>query len=118
MGSHGLGQLAYDKRMRILAASQSDAAAMEDSRLEQGLLSYVLTEQGLRVGKADWKPVDQQITVGEWLSYAADQVPKLNAPKELQDPGRGVKVPGNVVRRLQVPSVFDFSKKDDFVIQK
>ena len=118
MGSRGLGQLAYDKRMRILAASQSDAEAMEDSRLLQGLLSYVLTEQGLKEGKADWKPVDKQITLGEWLSYAADQVPKLNEPKGQDDPGRGVRVIGNTIRRSQVPSVFDFSKKDQFVIQK
>jgi hypothetical protein len=104
--------------MRILAASQSDAEAMEDSRLLQGLLSYVLTEQGLKEGKADWKPVDKQITLGEWLSYAADQVPKLNEPKGQDDPGRGVRVIGNTIRRSQVPSVFDFSKKDQFVIQK
>lgn len=69
MGSRGLGQLAYDKRMRFLAASQSDAAALEDSRLEQGLLSYVLTEQGLKEGKADWKPIDKHITLGEWLAF-------------------------------------------------
>ena len=29
LGSRGLGQLAYDKRMRVLAASQSDQAARE-----------------------------------------------------------------------------------------
>src|ERR1017187_6583715 len=84
MGSRGLGQLAYDKRMRILAASQSDAEALEESRLQQGLLSYVLTEQGLKEGKADWKPIDKQITLGEWLTYAADQVPKLNEPEKQQ----------------------------------
>ena len=77
MGSQGLGQLAYDKRMRILAASQSDAEALEDSKLQQGLLSYVLIKQGLEEGKSDWKPVDKQIAVGEWLTYAADQVPKF-----------------------------------------
>ncbi len=43
MGSRGLGHLAYDKRMRILAASQSNNAARES-------------------GKADWKPADQKIT--------------------------------------------------------
>jgi hypothetical protein len=102
--------------MRILAASQSDAEALEDSRLQQGLLSYVLTEQGLKGGKADWKPVDKQITVGEWLSYAADQVPKLN--EQGKEKGRGVVPLVEVIRRSQVPSVFDFSKKDGFVIQK
>ena len=33
MGSRGLGQLAYDKRMRILAASQSDETAGEYASL-------------------------------------------------------------------------------------
>ena len=77
MGSRGLGQLAYDKRMRILAASQSNQAARESDSLHQGLLSYALAQKGLVEGKADWKPVDQKITVGEWLNYAADAVPKF-----------------------------------------
>ena len=32
MGSRGLGQLAYDKGMRILAASQADDVALESGR--------------------------------------------------------------------------------------
>ena len=116
MGSRGLGQLAYDKRMRILAASQSDAQALEDSRLQQGLLSYVLTEEGLVQGKADWKPRDNQITLGEWLAYAVDEVPRLNDPSSPGNKGRGVEIEENT--RAQVPAVFDFSKKDQFVIQK
>lgn len=39
MGSRGLGQLAYDKGMRILAASQSDAMALESERLRHGFQS-------------------------------------------------------------------------------
>lgn len=31
MGSRGLGQLSYDKRVRILAASQSDQVAQDAS---------------------------------------------------------------------------------------
>ncbi len=117
MGSRGLGQLAYDKRMRILAASQSDATAIEDSKLEQGLLSYVLTEQGLKESRADWKPVDQQITMGEWLAYAVDQVPKLNQSDKPNEAGRGITLL-NAIRRSQVPSVFDFAQKDALVIQQ
>ena len=84
--------------------------------MQRGLLSYVLTEQGLKEGKADWKPVDKRITVGEWLTYAADQVPKLNDAGKPEDAGRGVK---SLMRRSsQVPAVFDFSNKDEFVIQK
>jgi WD40 repeat protein len=116
MGSRGLGQLAYDKRMRILAASQSDEQAQEDSRFGQGLLSYALTEEGLVQGKADWKPRDKQIMIGEWLSYAADAVPKLSSSKNTNEAGRAFIV--DVIRRAQIPAVFDFSKQDQFVIQK
>jgi hypothetical protein len=117
MGSRGLGQLAYDKRMRILAASQSDQSAKEDSRFGQGLLSYALTEEGLIQGKADWKPKDEQITIGEWLSYAADAVPRLASPYKANDPLRGFRFVDEI-RREQTPAVFDFSRQDRFVIQK
>jgi WD40 repeat protein len=119
MGSRGLGQLAYDKRMRILAASQSDQQAREDSALEQGVLSYVLTEVGLAQGKADWRPADHRITIGEWLAYAAEQVPRMD-DRTKHEPGRGVLL--NPDHRAsasigQVPAVFDFSRQDDFVLQ-
>jgi len=35
MGSRGLGQLAYDKGMAVLAAAQADSAALEDRRVGQ-----------------------------------------------------------------------------------
>jgi uncharacterized caspase-like protein len=120
MGSRGLGQLAYDKRMRILAASQPNQAAHESDSLHQGLLSYALTQEGLVEGKADWKPVDRKITVGEWLSYAADEVPKIRETGEVKT-GRGVILIGEPLRSVnsaQIPAVFDFSKKDNFVLQQ
>jgi WD40 repeat protein len=120
MGSRGLGQLAYDKRMRILAASQSNQAAHESESLHQGLLSYALTEEGLVEGKADWKPVDQRITVGEWLSYAADEVPRIRENGEVKT-GRGIIPIGQPLRSVssdQIPAIFDFSKKDTFVLQQ
>lgn len=119
MGSRGLGQLAYDKRMRILAASQSNQAARESEALHQGLLSYALTEEGLVEGKADWKPVDQKITVGEWLSYAADAVPKsleAGAVKTTRGMTR-IGAPTPHAKSAQIPAVFDFSKKNTFVLQ-
>src|SRR5262249_43838475 len=51
MGNRGLGQLAYDKGMRILAASQADDVALEVARLQHGLLTYALVEEGLRSDK-------------------------------------------------------------------
>ena len=118
MGSRGLGQLAYDKRMRILVASQAREVAVEYDQLQQGLLSYVLTQDGLRRGEADWKPVDHQITVGEWLSYAANAVPKFDVSQA--QAARGLRVLGDASDATsgQVPAVFDFSKSDGMVLQR
>jgi WD40 repeat protein len=119
IGSRGLGQLAYDKRMRILAASQSNQAARESETMHQGLLSYALTQEGLVEGKADWKPVDQKITVGEWLSYAADEVPKFRESGEVKTE-KGMTRIGAATPHLksaQIPAVFNFSKTDAFVLQ-
>lgn len=119
MGSRGLGQLAYDKRMRILAASQSNQAAIESTSLHQGLLSYALTQEGLVEGKADWKPVDQKITVGEWLGFAADEVPRFRERGEVKT-DRGlipIGLPTPSRKPAQTPAVFDFSKMDTFVLQ-
>jgi uncharacterized caspase-like protein len=120
MGSRGLGQLAYDKRMRILAASQSDETAGEYASLGSGLLSYVLTQEGLVEKKADWKPVDQKIAVGEWLSYAANAVPQFDPSNITKADTKGVAVEGSPASpppRVQVPAVFDFTKADTFVLQ-
>ena len=128
MGSRGLGQLAYDKRMRILAASQSNQEAQERNLpvangagegRTQGLVSYALTQEGLVDGKADWKPPDGKIMVGEWLSYAADAVPKsleAGAVKTKRGMMR-IGAPTAQVKSAQIPAVFDFSKKDTFVLQ-
>jgi hypothetical protein len=47
MGDRGLGQLAYDKGMRILAATQADDFALESGDVGQGLLTYALVCEGL-----------------------------------------------------------------------
>jgi WD40 repeat protein len=78
MGSRGLGQLSYDKGMRILTATQADNVALENKSISQGLLSYALTRDGLGSQHADFKPVDKTITLLEWLEYGEDRVPKLN----------------------------------------
>src|SRR6185503_6290727 len=53
MGSRGMGQLAYDKGIRVLAASQADDVALEINRLRHGLLTYALMHDGLERGQAD-----------------------------------------------------------------
>jgi len=119
MGSPGLGQLAYDKRMRILAASQPNQAARESDVLHQGLLSYALTELGLKEGQADWEPKDGKVMVGEWLAFAADAVPKSLQAGAVKG-ARGltpIGEPEHEVPSVQTPAVFDFSKQDTFVLQ-
>jgi WD40 repeat protein len=125
MGSHGLGQLAYDKRMRILAASQSEQTAGEyGGTLHQGLLTYVLTHDGLDESKADWNPQDGHIWVGEWLSYAVNAVPNLastlttssmfleahKGPTFHDKDGKPVTIEHS--DPLQIPALFDFALAD------
>ncbi|HEX5885008.1 MAG TPA: hypothetical protein VFY67_10765, partial [Pyrinomonadaceae bacterium] len=78
MGSRGLGQLSYDKGMRILTATQADNVALENKSVQQGLLTYALTVDGLGALLADFKPSDKTITMLEWLEYAEVRVPGLN----------------------------------------
>lgn len=77
MGSRGLGQLSYDKGMRVLTSTQADNVALETNFTEQGLLTYALTREGLEAARADFSPPDGQITVAEWLGYGVERVPSL-----------------------------------------
>lgn len=82
MGSRGMGQLAYDKGMRILAATQPDTTAAEVDDLNQkrkiqhGLLTYALVQDGLVNHLAD-NNKDKVILLPEWLEYGVTGVPKL-----------------------------------------
>ncbi|MEM7477724.1 MAG: caspase family protein, partial [Planctomycetota bacterium] len=76
MGSRGFGQLAYDKGMRILTASQAGDVALESNKVKQGLLTYALICDGLIARKADTDQ-DSEIDLTEWLSYAERRVPTL-----------------------------------------
>jgi uncharacterized caspase-like protein len=114
MGSRGLGQLSYDKGMRILTATQADDLAMGAGALKQGLLTYALVKDGIESGKADFKPADKKITVSEWFEYGESRVPKLyeeiikgEVVSEIKD---FVQAKFEVIRR-QRPSLFDFSRK-------
>ena len=77
MGSRGLGQLSYDKGMRILTSTQSDDVALETEVTQQGLLTYALTHDGIGQREADFKPRDGTIRIVEWLQYAVQRVPQL-----------------------------------------
>jgi WD40 repeat protein len=77
MNSKGLAQLAYEKGMYVLTASQSFQAAQEASKLGHGLLTYVLAEEGLKRATADAEPKDGSIDLKEWLDYATRRVPQV-----------------------------------------
>jgi uncharacterized caspase-like protein len=123
MGDRGLGQLAYDKAMRILAASQADDVALESEKLKQGLLTYALVHDGLALGP-DGKRVadanhDGQLTLGEWLRYGEQHTPVLfedikSGRKEAVYVGRDSFVDPSfkqkVVDHAQTPTLFDFAR--------
>ncbi|MDT5122019.1 MAG: hypothetical protein QOC96_1501 [Acidobacteriota bacterium] len=86
MNSKGLAQLAYEKGMYILTAAQSYQAALEASRIGHGYLTYALVEEGLKQGKADKEPKDNQIVLREWLDYATERVPQMQEEKMKETP--------------------------------
>ncbi len=123
MGDASLGQLAFDKGLRILAATQADDVALENASLQQGFLTAALgeglTDQG---GPADLN-ANGQIQLDEWLRYAAQRLPSLEA--EVRRGGsinlaRGVRLvmraPAAAKRQSQEPSLFDFNSAPSPVV--
>ena len=133
MGSRGLGQLAYDKGMRVLASTRPNDLSWESETTGQGLLTFSLVEEGLRQRKADRLPTDGKITVGEWLQFGVDRVPELYAqtaagrtkgeaklvtfdggdrsPREVSVDGARVQA-GN-----QQPTIFSFRRRPDSILE-
>ena len=133
-GDRGLGQLAYDKAMRILAASQADDVALESARLKHGLLTYALAVDGLAVGANGKRSADLdgdgRLTLAELpLRYGEEHTPALYEDIRTRQKapvfvGRnGVIDPNNFRQRTaehaQTPQLFDFAKptQADAVIQ-
>ena len=128
MGSRGLGQLAYDKGMRILAASKSGQSAIElGGEIKEGLLSYALVHEGLDEGKADFQPKDGKILMSEWLAYGAQEVPNLFSLGKAKGPSGGKPTvkntrdivylgPDHAPPSYQQPVLFDFAKSTPDVI--
>ena len=73
----GLAQLAYEKGIFILAATQSYRAALEAEQQGHGLLTYALVIDGLDRGNADFNDRDGELWDDEWLRYAVFKVPVL-----------------------------------------
>jgi len=121
MGSRGLGQLAFDKGMLVLAATQADNVALEAEELEHGYLSYALVQEGLVGARADFKPKDGRITAAEWLAYAAQRVPQLAMEVEAGTLARGTGVKAlkrdvgqpasELDDEVQQPALFEFRRR-------
>jgi WD40 repeat protein len=142
MGARGLGQLAYDKGMRILASTRADDVAWESARTRQGLLSYALVHDGVEEGKADFRPADGRIGIQEWLEYAALRVPQLYAeamnfrggPPNASPPSTGATPPArllafdshtrtpryitrsNTPPQTQQPTLFNYKRGEDPIL--
>jgi hypothetical protein len=132
MGDRGLGQLAYDKAMRILAASQSNDVALESDHLKHGLLTYALAVDGLAVANGKRNAAqggDGRLTLAEWLRYGEEHTPALyedirTGQKAPVFTGRnGLIDPQNFRQRTaehaQTPALFDFARptQADVLIQ-
>lgn len=121
MGSRGLGQLAFDKGMRILAASQRDDSAFEIEQAKHGLLSYALVQEGLKDGKADFKPKDTRIQLSEWLSYGVERTPNLyldhKGKLKAHTTMGTVRPEERDFTPLQQPTLFDFSRGRDTFLE-
>ena len=115
MNSKGLAQLAYEKGMYILTATQSYQAAREAARLGHGFLTYALVQEGLKTAVADTQPKDGKVSLREWLDYATRRVPRIQ--QEALRETRGLEHPIAFVegeesindpskRSLQQPRVF------------
>ncbi len=82
MNSTGLAQLAYEKGMYILAASQDLEVAYESAALGHSYLTYALIEEALKTKMSDADAnKDDQVDLREWFDYAAREVPKLREQK-------------------------------------
>jgi len=141
MGDAGLGQLAYDKTMRVLAASQADDVALESRSLRHGLLTFALVDEGLggETGKAlaDLGG-NGKVEMLKWLRYGEQRVPQLYADirsgKRRSIAGKQARpathdglfemirdafavTDGNTPKpHAQVPALFDFERSNSEVV--
>lgn len=112
INSTGLAQLAYEKGLYILAASQNIEEAFVSESLHHSYLTFVLVQEGLRKAAADTSPLNGQVTLREWFDYAAFRVPKLREEriqrKELVEESR----PTGPARQSPTQTPRAFYKRD------
>lgn len=112
MGDRTLGQLAFDKGIRILAATQADDVAAESSGRGLGLLTATLIDSGLG-GQAPGTE-DGWVRLDAVLRHAAATLPERLAAEQTRRTKEELPpmlVPDTPLPppRVQVPAVFDFT---------
>jgi uncharacterized caspase-like protein len=105
MNTKGLAQLAYEKGMHVLTASQTYQVAQEASALGHGYLTYALIEDGLKKLAADQRPRDGQVLLREWFDYATQAVPQMQEAK-VRGERLLLKQKLQKIREVQRPRVF------------
>ncbi len=127
-GDSGLGQLAYDKGIRILVATQAGDVAMEDGRLQHGLLTFALAGKDEGLAKDDDTldlNGDKQINLTEWLAYPTWRMLDFNEDKRVagltsEDSVTAFDFPGRAavaVDKVQEPSLYDYAPTTTVVLK-
>ncbi|MEK7834471.1 MAG: hypothetical protein AAB401_25505, partial [Acidobacteriota bacterium] len=112
MNSKGLAQLAYEKGISVLTASQSYQSALENKELGHGYLTYALIEDGLRQMAADDHPRDGRVLLREWFDHATAKVPRMQEKQYQAERARilvrkkASQLKGKVKPELQRPRMF------------
>jgi WD40 repeat protein len=117
MNTKGLAQLAYEKGMYVLTASQSDEVAFESAGLKHSYLAYALVEEGIKSGAADGDR-NGQVFLKEWFDYATERVPRIG--KEKSRAGKELEEIDPDEQRVQRPRVFNMRQggAERFVIAR
>jgi hypothetical protein len=101
LNGNGLGYLAYEKGLDILAAAESMKPATELQELGNSLLTYALFKEGLSERRADIGPQDGAIDLEELLVYASRRVPSLQQEKKPGTPLGSLQRPQFLPRRIE-----------------
>jgi len=104
MNTRGLAQLAYEKGMYVLTASQSDEVAFESAGLKHSYLAHALVVEGIQRGAAD-SDSNGQVLLKEWFDYATERVPRIG--REKNRTGKELEEVDADEQRVQRPRVFN-----------
>ena len=122
LGGRGIGQLAYDRGLKVLASARALDLAWESGKIHQGLTSFALIQEGLLARRADATPRDGQIEIREWLAYPVSAVPRL-FEEVILGKRKGIEVipiarardkarnEATDAKRPQRPTLFDFRQR-------